>query len=96
MYRFILLIVVSMLANCLSVQIFFELQNDPNYPQLISVSGAQYTFVANKYIEISGDVIIHEEINDGTNVSDIHRFDHYGVIIVIIEYKFILSFIDQN
>lgn len=79
MYRLVLLIIASMLANCRAKQIHFELANDPNYPQLISVSDVYYNFVTNKYIDVSAVVTIHEEINDGTNVSDSYKIKYCSV-----------------
>lgn len=73
MNRFGFVIVSVVLATFLSSgqsrEAFFELTNDPQYPQLVTVSNVQYQFVANKYIEFSGVVTIYEELDDGTNVS---------------------------
>lgn len=75
MNRFVFVVVSALLVNCLAKEIYFEFEHDPNYPQLISLSGVSYNFLAgNKYIEISATLTIFEEINDGTNVSRFSEF----------------------
>lgn len=68
MDRFVITIIVTMLASCSAKEVFFELSNDPNYPQMISVSNVHYKLTMNKFIDVNATVIIYEEINDGTNV----------------------------
>lgn len=70
-YIFTVLLASTFLINSGSQakQAFFEFENDPHYPQLVSVSNVQYQFLANKYIEFSGIVTVYEELSDGTNVS---------------------------
>lgn len=50
-------------------QAYFDFENDPNYPQLVSVTNVQYQLGGNKYIEFSGILTVYEELEDGTNVS---------------------------
>lgn len=50
-------------------EVYFELNNDPQYPQLVAVSNVEYQLVGNKHLEFSGILTVHEEIDDGTNVS---------------------------
>lgn len=69
MSSLVLVIFMTMLLNCSAAQVYFKLSNDPNYPQLISVSNVHHNLVTNEYIDISATVTIYEEINDGTNVN---------------------------
>lgn len=62
-------VVVTLAMTCQAKQVYFELANDPDYPQLVNVSNVHYKLAKNKYIEVSATVIIHEEIAEGTNVS---------------------------
>lgn len=68
-FTFFIVAVAVLLANCHAKQIHFELSNDPQYPQLISISNVQYSLTPDRNIDISATVTIHEEINEGTNVS---------------------------
>lgn len=69
MKHFIFIIVTIFLANCHAKQIYFELSNDQQYPQLVTVSNVQYSLTSHRYIDISATVTIYEEIDAGTNVS---------------------------
>lgn len=68
-FTFIIVAVALLLANCHAKQIYFELSNDPQYPQLISISNVQYSLTEQRSIDVSATVTIHEEIDEGTNVS---------------------------
>lgn len=72
-FTFFLIAAVVLLANCHARQIYFELSNDPEYPQLISVSNVQYSITSNRNIDLSATVTIHEDIDEGTNVSVIEN-----------------------
>lgn len=79
MNRFGLVIVSALLASTFLVdvqakQAFFEFENDPHYPQLVHVSNVQYQLVNDNSIEFSAAVTIYEELNDGTNVSNLQNF----------------------
>lgn len=71
MNRLSILALTIAMTCCLAGNFYFELQNDPNYPALLSVSNVQYNVVTGltKHIDVSATVTIHEEINDGTSVS---------------------------
>lgn len=63
---------------CQAKQAYLEFTNDPDYPQLVTVSNVQYQLVNNKYLEFSGVLTIYEDLNDGTNVSyGVFQFEFY-------------------
>lgn len=98
MNRFILSVFAIMLLNCSAKQVQFELSNDPNYPQLISVSNVNYELVMNKYIDFSCVLSIYEQIDEGTNVSSAIWKDFLTVwviivLILIIFFVFFSSFV---
>lgn len=92
MNRFILSIFAITLLNCSAKQVQFELSNDPNYPQLISVSNVNYELVMEKYIEFSCQVSIYEQIDDGTNVSSATRQRFFSTAWVISVQTLIIFF----
>lgn len=61
-------------SGCQAKQAFFEFENDPHYPQLVTVSDVQYELVNNKYIQFSGVLTVYEELNESTNVSVMSLF----------------------
>lgn len=71
MNRLTFISVAVLLAVCHAKQIYFEFSNDPEYPQLITVSNVQYSLdLINKHLDLSATVTIYEDIDDGTNVSN--------------------------
>lgn len=56
-------------AGSQAKEAYFDLIPDPHHPQLVTVSDGQYQIVGNKYLEFSGTLTVHEELDDGTNVS---------------------------
>lgn len=59
----------TLILYCSAKQTYFELDNDPDYPQLITVSNVRYELINNRYLDIDCTVTVYEEINDATNVS---------------------------
>lgn len=67
---FIVLAATNQFFQCLaSRQVYLQFANDPNHPQLISVSDVTYNLVWSRYLEISATITVREDIDDGTNVS---------------------------
>lgn len=62
---------VLLAANCFAArEMFFEFEQDENYPQLAGISDVRYfSFSLNKFAEISYTMTIFEQIEDGTKVS---------------------------
>lgn len=69
MYQKFILTFLTLIFYCSAKQAYFELANDPDYPELISVSDVRYELIGNRFLEIDCTVTIYEEINDATNVS---------------------------
>lgn len=77
MNRFGFIVSVLLASTILNVgsqakEAYFDLIPDPHHPQLVTVSDGQYQIVGNKYLEFSGILTVHEELDDGTNVSISH------------------------
>lgn len=69
MQRISILSVFALIVCCLARQTFFELKNDDEYPQQLTVTNVRYELVGNRYLELSCTLTVYEEINDGTSVS---------------------------
>lgn len=61
---------ISMLFLCsLGQQSYFELSNDPEYPQYVVLTDVQYNIVPNQYADINCTLKVFEELDESTNVS---------------------------
>lgn len=69
MKYFAALVLIVLPLFCSSIQhTSFEFGNDPDYPQLVAFSDVFYNIGANQNIVLNCTIIIHEEIDDATNV----------------------------
>lgn len=77
----VFLAVVNQISRCSAArQLSLQFANDPNYPQLITVSDVSYNLVWSRYLEISATVTAYEDIDDGTSVSQINLNLMIGMI----------------
>lgn len=66
----VLLAIVDQVSHCSAARnVQFQLANDPNFPQLITVSNIQYNLVWGRYLDVSFTLAIYEDIDEGTSVS---------------------------